>query len=430
MKATYSYFLSAIFLTCAHAGEKDSLVTHTSQEMYFSSHAYLTFLYAPNLTARAGAEDILTLHYGITRIEDAILGTHWFYENTIIEKTGGIILRTIKCTFLDLPIDDFSSIFTHEYFGHGTRLRELSNADITYQFNARPPYGKGGAHTSSIFNKPSNHERLAIYEGGIESQSILNRTIALHWMSTGEIQYREAFLYFFTFNSIRSYIQNTPENLFSDASYDPALYLRILNAQAGFNNMNNLKMGVGEFKAKMKWSMVNPFFYYSIYYFLKTYLWDGNSTSAFPTFQFGDIHYLPVIRSGMTPFGPEYHLENYLHYGKTVSLIDFRVGDQTFYTSWGGLGFAFFNIISWNKCSADVNVDVWKQPELIFGGNPGVSKGGGLGGAVSVRGYYNFTDLNNSLAAIIELGYKSVGFLEGYKLDASPVFMIGLGYRL
>jgi hypothetical protein len=29
----------------------------------------------------------------------------------------------------------------------------------------------------------------------------------------------------------------------------------------------------------------------------------------------------------------------------------------------------------------------------------------------------------------MQLGYKTAGYIEGYDLDASPIFMIGLGYK-
>jgi hypothetical protein len=432
MKAIYSFFLLAVFLTYTRAGEQDSSATNTAQETHHFAIAHLALLYDPGLTVRAGTEDILTLHHGIIHIEDGFLGTRWFSEQTVIGKTGGIVARFAKYTLLDLPLDYFSYIFAHEYFGHGMRFREFTDIEIKYHFNTLRPYGKGGgsAYPVSGINSFSNYELLALYEGGIECQSFLNRNIALRWMATNEIQYREAALYFFSFSGNYSYIQEATEDLpFNEITDDPGRYVRILNAQAGFTDMSNLKMNVKTFKSLMKLSMANPFFYFSLYYFLKTYLWEGNSVSEFPTFRIGEVRYLPVLRAGLTPFGPEYHLENYLRFGETASLIDIKIGDQTFYKSWGGIGLAFLNISSWCRYSADANVDIWKQPRLILGGNPGISKGGGFGGAVSARGYYHFTDSNNSLSVVIELGYKSVGFLEGYKLDASPIFMIGIGFR-
>jgi hypothetical protein len=426
-------FFSFIVITSAfaYAGGEDSLDNHVFQGTIQPGFSRLNVLYDPDLSIRVGAEDILTMHYGITRGEDKLLGTSWFAEQTVLGKTGGILLRTAKYTFLDLPLDVCSFIFAHEYFGHGGHIRELGFNDILFHFNMPPPYGHGSAFTQFYPNpfSLSTPEYLSIYEGGIESQTILGRTIALRWMATGEINYRDADLYLLSLWGNMSYIQSTSNEISTPGS-DPELYLKSLNAQCGFTDVKNLKMTVAAFKSKMKLSLANPFYYFSMYYFLKTYLWDGNTASVFPTFHFGRVRYLPVLRSGMTPFGPDYHLENYLRFGETTSLIDIRVGDQTFYSSWGGIGFTFLKISTWGKCSADANVNIWKQPDMILGGTPGSAKGGGFGGAFSVRGYYDFSESNNSFSAAVELGYKSVGFLEGYSLNASPIIIIGLGYRL
>ena len=112
-----------------------------------------------------------------------------------------------------------------------------------------------------------------------------------------------------------------------------------------------------------------------------------------------------------------------------VSLIDISYGDQAFYDSWGGIGINIQNVYQTQSLSLDLNGNFWKQPELQFGLNPTVSKGGGIGSAFSIRGYYNFSDPTSPVSAVLELGYKSTGFLEGYNLDASPILIAGLAFR-
>ena len=110
-------------------------------------------------------------------------------------------------------------------------------------------------------------------------------------------------------------------------------------------------------------------------------------------------------------------------------MIDLYKGDRTFHRSWGGAGLYVGNIFSPKNFSFDVNFNLWRQPELELGVNPAAIKGGGLGGAFSVRGYYNFPDTHIPLSVTLETGYKSAGFLEGYNLDASPILMFGLALR-
>ncbi|MEZ4762855.1 MAG: hypothetical protein R3C26_06525 [Calditrichia bacterium] len=46
----------------------------------------------------------------------------------------------------------------------------------------------------------------------------------------------------------------------------------------------------------------------------------------------------PAFRSGLTPFGIEYHFENYLRFNRKVALLDLSYGDQSLDNTWGGVG--------------------------------------------------------------------------------------------
>lgn len=268
----------------------------------------------------------------------------------------------------------------------------------------------------------------------------------MNWMGTDEMNYRDAFLYFLSFVNYFPSTVHTPENKsIYNIQNDATGYFLTLNTLGGYTGRNNLKMSLSAFHSRMALSIVNPFVFYSIYCFFKTYLWDGNTVSGFPTIRIGSVNYLPVLKSGLTPYGIEYHLENYLRFGKTTSLIDFGIGDQTFYSSWGDLGLSFQNVVSRNRWSVDMNVDLWKQPELMIHGDQMIwsksrgntffaiqarqSKDIGFGGAFSMRGYYRFSNSKNSLAGMVELGYKSTGYLEGYSLSSSPIIMVGIGFH-
>ena len=162
-------------------------------------------------------------------------------------------------------------------------------------------------------------------------------------------------------------------------------------------------MKVEDLKTKTKIDLANPFFFYSIFSLIKTIFIDGKESYELPTLHLGNIYYLPNLRAGLTPFGIEYHFENYFRLNDKISLIDFGLGDHTFYNSWGS---------------------IWKQPGILFGNNLSV-RGRGIGGAVSIRGYYNFFNQEFPISVVCELGYKSIGFLEGFDLNSSPIISIG-----
>ncbi len=444
---TRNYFRKCFFITIITWGKMKTQICILCIALVFSINSYaqnvdlsknkaahltyLPLLVDPKLTMRSGAESIITFHTGLVSAEDKLINTRWFSESGIFGKTGGVSGRLAKYILVDIPVDIFSVVLAHEYFGHGARYRELDMDDIFYKFDMPPPYGGGGGQASNTKSVSiSTHELLAIWEGGVEVHPVINRKISMRWMAKNEINYREASQFFWSFQIMTTYIQDSKEDL-ADGTKDNDLraYVRYINSNAGYTDVASLRMSVKDLKSKMIINAFNPFVFYSLYSILKTYLWGGSISNEMPVLNFGAVDYLPGLRAGLTPFGVEYHFENYLRYNNTVSFIDFSYGDQSFHDSWGGIGLNIQNIYKRNSYKFDMNLNIWKQPEIQIGSNPTVLKSGGIGGALSVRGYYDFPNSEIPMSALLELGYKTTGFLEGYNLDSSPIFMIGLAFR-
>ena len=273
--------ITFVFSILLYAQESGSLEPTPKTESQMPPRTYLPLLIDPGLTMKAGAEDITTFHTALTSVEDKLIGTRWFEESTGLGKIGGVAGRFVKYAYIDLPLDYFSIVFSHEYLGHGARYRELDMDGIHYGFDWPPPYGPGGGEATnykSVFI--STHEILSIWEGGIEVHSLINKQLAMHWMMTREMNYREASQYFWSFQIMWDYIQGTNEDL-ADGSQDndPRAYVRILNAYAGYSDVHHLKMSVKDLKSKMMVNAANPFVLYSLYSLMKTYLWDGNRSN-------------------------------------------------------------------------------------------------------------------------------------------------------
>lgn len=397
-----------------------------------SPRTHLNLLYDPGLTMRSGAENVISVHHAITQLEDGLIGIRWFPEDDGLSKAGGVMGRITKYLFIDLPLDYFPAVFAHEYYGHGARYREQDWEKVVYAFDPPPPYGEGGGQAagSARLGLVSDHEVLAVQSGGLEVQAVMNRNLALRWMAARRIHYHEALVYFYSYQIAFNYIHGTKENLEANESgHDVAQYLLWMNSHAGRTDMANLLMDAGDLKSRNKINLANPFIWYAIVTEVKTYIWDGDPAMSLPLLRIGGVAYLPSLRMGLTPFGPEYHLENFLRTDTRVALVDIRVGDGTFHSSWGGIGLLVQNAYGREDFSVDVNLNVWKQPEIEFGRDYMTSKGGGLGGAVSVRGYYDLTGSGYPVSAVIEVGYKTAGFVEGYVLDSAPIIMVGLGFR-
>jgi hypothetical protein len=430
---TRVYFFTIIlfFSTNIYSHNLSSTSDSISSDSVVVNQIYFSLLYSPSMNMRSGAETILSVHKGITALEDNYIGIRWFSESNMLGKMGGISVRLAKYALLDVPIDYFSIVLSHEYFGHGSHYREFDVGNIHYSFSAPPPYGKGGGEATYYgAAQISYYQLLTIWAGGVEIHPLINKSLSLRWIAKNEMNYREASQYFWSFQIKWTYILDTNEDIFDGTSdNDIRAYIRFINSQSVYTDPEVMKMSIRDLKSKMILNAVNPFVFYSLYSFFKTYLWDGDKSNKVPTINFGEIKYLPSFRAGLTPFGIEYHLDNYFRYKEKISLINLRYGDRTFYDFWGGIGLFVQNIYSPQNFSFDINLNLWNQPGLKFGNDQAEIKGEGIGGAFSIRGYIDVPNKTFPISAVVELGYKSVGFLEGYALDSSPIFALGIAIR-
>ena len=406
---------------------QDLISTNQSQDMPYS------ILFDSNQSMRSGVENILTIHKGATKLEDKIFGTTWFKKNSFAGKSGNVIGRFTKYFLVDIPINFCFIHFNHEYYGHAGRYREFELGPIEYQLNAPPPYGEGGGY-AKISEWPMNfniQKKIAIWQGGVEAHDLLNKKLSLNWISRGESYYNENILYLWTWQDRFQYIQHF-DTLPSDLNgpmYDPEGYIWFLNYNAGVDNPDNLIMSLDELHKKEMLNLINPFVWYSLYTQLKTYIIDGNTTSSLPTLKFSKFNYLPSLRTTLTPFGPEYHFENYVNYNNVTALIDFNIGDQTFYEDWWSLGINLNNIYRNKLYSADIYINAWNQPNIEFDKEFTISEGNEIGFSLSLRNHIDIKNQQLPISIITELGYKTAGFVQGYAIDASPIIMVGLGIR-
>ena len=392
---------------------------------------YLPLVFDPQLSLRNGAQMVATCHRELVLAEDRLVdalaaGVH--RPNKAVNALG----RLGKYVLLDTPVDYFSVVLAHEYFGHGARYRELDIDKVNYGFDRPPPYGYGGGQASvNIVDPISNHELLAIWEGGLEAHALINRELALRWMASGEIDYRAASQYFWSYQIAMNYIQETDRDLADgQQDNDPRAYVRLLNAEAGYTDPAALRISVKDLQSKANLNALNPFVLLSMYSVLKGFLWDGERSMQMPSMRWGSVRYLPSLRVGLTPLGIEYHLENYVRIDERVALIDLRYGDRTFAKKWWGAGAFVQSVISGQFVSVDMSCDIWKQPGIEFTRISASPTTGGWGAAFSVRAYRAIPGAPWPLAAAVELGYKSNGFLDGYSLAAAPILGAGVAWRL
>lgn len=394
------------------------------------AHRFLT--YEPRLGTRSGAENIVTLAGWISSAEDRLVKIRWFRETTVATKTFGVLYRGAKYVMLDLPVDSFLSVFTHEFYGHGARGREFGMR-LSYSFDSPPPYGPGSGWTwFESYGYTTRHQELCLEAAGLEAHHLIDRNIAICWIERGSINYREASLYLVNAVMPFWYVHWTNDDLESNPTcHDVANYLQMINSYGSCVN-GCPRLDVRELRTRNLVNLANPFLAYSMLAGFKAYIWDGSDSWCLPLIRIKGVDYLPSFAMVLTPFGPEYRMENFLRSKHRIGLFEITVGDPTFHKSWGGTGLVLKNICRHRGLATDISLNLWKQPkiELWDSRRRTIESKGGWGGAFSIRTRFDVMDcVQRGLGAstFIELGCKSAGYLPGYPLGSSLLFMVGFG---
>lgn len=377
-----------------------------------------------------GAEDLLSAHKGLEYTQDLI------YEQPETPRRGFWIgaERFSELFLIWDPIDYLASVTQHEVFGHGYRIRTLHHegAHVTrYKIDAPFPYGDGGGATHFNYHerKITSFEDLAVASGGVEATAILANRLKLQWLQRGAIDARESTLYTSSEHDISNYIWFTGSKDLEDEG-DISYYVHRLNRTYPHGHLT-----VNSLKKQALVNLLDPFTYYSIYAWWR-YVVSGKKTSI-PMIRIGSYQYLPGMRFGLTPFGPEYYLENFLVKDNKPIYFYLRAGhfsDQTY------LGFGVEHAYLWNLESLPwgLRLDCWYQPHTAFrdlrfsiqklhqeGHFKTQPHNPRLGLALTVIGHKK---LWSNGALYFQIGGKTIGFLEGQTLQPSLIARVGLTF--
>ena len=156
--------------------------------------------------------------------------------------------------------------------------------------------------------------------------------------------------------------------------------------------------------------------------------------------------YLPNLRLGLTPFGPEIFLEHYFLIGKNP-LYAYLKGGSCGGNRFGGLGLYAPQITKIGRFAFGLRIDLWRQPKLLL--TPGStsildidfaippSKNAPLYPA-SQQHAIRWGAAASAIAGVEtlgpwgfegEFGWKSHGFLPGYSLVAAPTVRLATTLR-
>lgn len=387
-----------------------------------------------NMSPYAGGEDLLFAHRCAERIEGKLIAKS---PVSTSKTTPARIWRLSELVFAWLPLNALAIVVQHEVFGHGYRIRDLSSASVnSYSIDTPPPYGPGGGATSYYVGpKFTTTDEASVAMAGVESTAILALLTKFKWLGSQTIDPRQVVLYLLGQYDLPLYIGTIKETLkhgkkISDG-HDMIGYVHAVNY-----TYTDGHLSTGRLRSVSWMNLADPFTYYAIYAWFR-YAASGKEMPI-PMIPIGNCGYLPSARLGLTPFGPEYFLENFLLHQNRPYYFYLKAGSHAGNT-YLGTGFYAEKIVTWNKWALGARLDLWRQPKLLE--NQGsipflelnlkkkpnrkapiypLSKQHAmhLGAGLSFIATWKLSERSGLEA---ELGYKTSGFVPGESLFAEPI---------
>lgn len=365
-------------------------------------------------SARSGSSIISSVNNALFWSEDQLIE-----QASPIDQPWSGILRTLELGLLVLPINDVLFLWQHEFFGHGARAREFGLETSWPEYHSWPlPYGAGLA---AISHNDANNElqELLIILGGVEGASVLADDINMNSWRHKKIYAKSSFMQILASQNITGYLwifspETMDENLRD--GHDMVSYVKAVNKMYGTEKLN---------LSYLNWSvaanLLDPYFYLSFYSMYK-YVIDGSPNNSFPYFSFGQgVSYLPGVRYILSPFGPEYHLNNYLTIFDRNLLAYIRYGslsDTKFY----GLG-AKGDVYRYKDLNVGAELHLWRQPQMLSE-SFGDAQFGIYCAMLMDYQPVDFLSLNG------QVGYKTPGYVLGERIDSGFIWRAGLTWKL
>ncbi len=340
------------------------------------------------------------------------------------------------------PLNLFLTTVQHEVFGHGFRLRTLSQASaVGYSFKWPFPYGDGGGATNyDISNKYTLGDNALVAIAGIEAEYVLAKKMKIDTLYAQTINPFEISLYQNAQQSLLLYsiathlgdisVKNVAETPFEGndiKSYVATINLMFPNSHLSLSKVEGLAF----------LNLLDPMTFYNIYAWW-LYVFTGKSFTP-PVISFGEVKYLPNFKFSLAPYGLEYGLENYFILPGSKPLMAYVKAGGYANNFYMGAGVEFYKAITVEKLSLGFKGDVWFQPSLS-GSAPIIEVDEAkekptsndlqkklVGIALSAIGQYEIG--HKGLNVFLELGGKSKGYLPGYDYAAFPTIRAGLTGR-
>lgn len=360
--------------------------------------------------------------YAGTALNLSILHTYMALDDKFLPSSAGktnvswVLGRSGKFILEDIFLDGFLMVFQHEVFGHGYRLREFDFSHISYA--VRFGYGFTGFSDTEYYAL-SYPKQAAVSSGGMEADSVLSAQIRQNWVLDGKIDRRDAIFYLRTAMDQPEYIFGSVDSSFDNTSNDVNAYVQEVNAWYGNQQLTKNKL-----RNYAIWDLLDFNLYQSIYS-IGMYLVVGSPNIDMLMLNIKNYKYLPTPRLLLTPYGPEFQLQNYVVTPSDKLLqINLRYGNNSDIQSYG-IDFFMRPIYVYEDLTLYNKLYLWYQPKFLTQNTAvGVKKSLGLAEFLSAD-----YKLYKAFSAFAELGYKTAGYIQGNPLGNSWVWRLGISLR-
>ncbi|GJM31491.1 MAG: hypothetical protein DHS20C18_04920 [Saprospiraceae bacterium] len=375
-------------------------------------------LYEQDLGEHFGAENLLAINHAWSKLDERYLPKHLFSED---KEWTNRAYRFAKLLFIDYPFAFVLPSLQHEYFGHGYRARQYGSQVTELKLTLPPPFQ---LETPNVRYRPildrTEQEQLVMTVAGTEANAIFSKKIHRNALLSEKLDYHDALLYLYANNDLNSYV-TFGRGLGGDVN----TYLNNTNTYYQQDELTTKKL----FSYGFLSILLDPVNYYA-FQSIFNYGWQAQAKTRVPFIRFSQkLSYLPKFRFSLSPFGPELHYENYFKYKAQLFSLAFAHSDGTFQKYWRFSG-QIWNVKLANPLYLTARGQFWKQPEFLITDDGQVTDEQGTGAAVITTLYYDWQREPGLLGLMVEVGYKTGGFMEGERLGQGLILRGGLSFNL
>jgi hypothetical protein len=412
----FMYFIVGIILL------NSTIVIADTLDDKASSSRELTLLFDTNMSPIVGANlvyDIAQLYdVGILSLTESIKSTQ--HNNRLLYLAKLILDYTATTDLIT---------YQHELFGHAARLREFGVA-YTWEVNhgavlSGESVAGSVSYTLSDYHKLTSAQQLAMSIGGIEASQVLANQLAVSMFQRGKISSINAWLYWRSAYDFINYANSTSTNPTDNSSGNDLMsYTNEINSLYG-----RTVISISDVQQHSNLNYIDPLLWLSLYTISQTAVSKNNAIDL-PMFNIGELGYLPSLRSILTPYGLETQLVNYFSYQDMQGQLIISSGNTASQSS-SGIGINVSEIAINDKLELAASWYMWQQPELYLAAsstqpvNWGEAAQSKFGMLLALTGKLIIT---HDIKALLQIGYKDKGFVQGEILDKGMYYRGGISY--